>query len=487
MLLIESVDSPPSVAALFLKLSEKPVPAWLDANVDCKKLGRFSFLAADPFLKITAHGYNITEENCLSGEITEQQSPFFPFLDALQKRWQRPKESGFIPFESGLIGYLGYELGHQIEDFAQTTINDLKMPDAFFAAYDALIAIDHLTNTTWLLASGLPEKAESPAARMRARQRLDELRKVVDEARRSETEDKTKSEAKTVKTEKTEKTKQISSAEGHLEANFSYSLYKSAIGKILDYIAAGDIYQVNLSQRFATPFSGNHQEFYLHFRNLSPTPFGAYLETGEHCIMSNSPERYLLIKDDYIETRPIKGTRPRGATSKEDSALGQELLLSAKDQAEHIMIVDLERNDLGRVDDYGSVHVPEMQILESYANVHHMVSTVAGRIRPGKSSCDCLFNSFPGGSITGAPKLRSMEVIDELESTCRGVYTGSIGYFDFSGDLDFNIAIRTAVACNNHLYFQVGGGIVADSDPDDEYQETRTKAAAFLKTLKEKS
>ncbi len=477
MLLIETVDRPPSAAALFLKLSKKPAPAWLDANVDSEKLGRFSFLAADPFLKITAHGHNITEENCLSGKRTKHQSPFFPFLDKLQKHWHRPKESGFLPFECGLIGYLGYELGHQVETFAQTTINDLQMPDAFFAAYDALIAIDHLTNTTWLLASGLPEESKSSAARIRARRRLDELREIVAEARLDET--------KTVNLEtiKPKKTEQITSAEGSLETNFSYSAYQSAIKKILNYIAAGDIYQVNLSQRFATPFSGSHQEFYLHFRNLSPTPFGAYLETGKHCIMSNSPERYLLINGDYIETRPIKGTRPRGATAQADANLGRELLLSPKDRAEHIMIVDLERNDLGRIADYGSIHVPEMQILESYANVHHMVSTVTGRIRPGKSSSDCLFNSFPGGSITGAPKLRSMEIIDELESTCRGVYTGSIGYFDFSGDLDFNIAIRTAIACDNHLYFQVGGGIVADSDPDDEYQETRTKAAAFLKAL----
>ena len=477
MLLIETVDRPPSAAALFLKLSAKPVPAWLDANVDAEKLGRFSFLAADPFLKITTYGHNIIEENCLSGEKTEHQSPFFPFLDELLKRWSRPKESDFLPFESGLIGYLGYELGHQVETFTQTTINDLKMPDAFFAAYDALIAIDHLTDTTWLVASGLPEASESPAARIRARRRLDELREIVAAARQDET--KTLSRKETGPKE----TQQITSAEGRLEANFSYSSYQSAVRKILDYIAAGDIYQVNLSQRFATPFPGSHQEFYLHFRNLSPAPFGAYLETGEHCIMSNSPERYLLIKGDYIETRPIKGTRPRGATTQKDADLGQELLASPKDQAEHIMIVDLERNDLGRIADYGSVHVSEMQILESYANVHHMVSTVAARIRPGKSSSDCLFNSFPGGSITGAPKLRSMEIIDELESTCRGVYTGSIGYFDFSGDLDFNIAIRTAIACNNHLYFQVGGGIVADSDPGDEYQETRTKAAAFLKAL----
>ncbi len=481
MLIIEPVDRPPSTAALFLKLSQKPAPAWLDANIDAKNLGRYSFLAADPFLKITAYGHQIIEENCLSGETIEHKSPFFPFLEQLQKRWQRPKESGFLPFESGLIGYLGYELGHQVEDFAQTTINDLQMPDAFFGAYDALIAIDHLTETTWLLASGLPEKPKSPAARIRARQRIKELREVVIAAREDET------ESIIIKTANPKKTEQISSADGQLEANFSYSSYQQAIEKILNYIAAGDIYQVNLSQRFATPFSGSHQEFYLHFRDLSPAPFGAFLATGKHCIMSNSPERYLLINDDYIETRPIKGTRPRGATAKEDTDLGQELLSSPKDRAEHIMIVDLERNDLGRVATYGSVHVPEMQILESYANVHHMVSTVAARIRAEKSSSECLLNSFPGGSITGAPKLRSMEIIDELEPTCRGVYTGSIGYFDFSGDLDFNIAIRTAIACNNHLYFQVGGGIIADSNPDDEYQETRTKAASFLKALQEKS
>lgn len=478
MLLIESIANPPSATALFSQLAQKPAPAWLDANVDSEKLGRFSFLAADPFLKITANGLHITEENCINGEQKELQSRFFPYLDQLQKKFFRPKESDFLPFESGLIGYLGYELGHQVEDFDQTTINDLKMPDAFFGAYDALIAIDHKTDKTWILASGLPEKADSEAALSRARMRLQELRAVVAAARK----DPNQTGMPTVLIQQPEYPA-ANSANDLLQSNFSYAAYKTAINRILEYIAAGDIYQVNLSQRFATPFTSNSHEFYLHFRNLSPAPFGAYIETEKHAIMSNSPERYLLIRDDYIETRPIKGTRPRGKTDAEDQNLGRELLASAKDQAEHIMIVDLERNDLGRVADYGSVHVPEMEILESYANVHHMVSTVAGKIRTGMSSSDCLRNSFPGGSITGAPKLRSMEIIDELEPSCRGVYTGSIGYFDFSGNLDFNIAIRTAIACADHLYFQVGGGIVADSDPDDEYQETHTKAAAFRKAL----
>jgi len=435
-------------------------------------------MAADPFLKITVNGLKITEENCLNGEKKELQSLFFPYLDQLQKKFFRPKENNFLPFEGGLIGYLGYELGHQVEDFTQTTIKDLNMPDAFFGAYDALIAIDHKTDKTWILASGLPEKADSETARSRASQRLQELRAVVAAARKNPN----KSSLPTGLIQQPEY-QAANSADDPLQSNLSYAEYKSAINRILEYIAAGDIYQVNLSQRFATPFTSDSQEFYLHFRNLSPAPFGAYIETGKHAIMSNSPERYLLIRNDYIETRPIKGTRPRGKTEDEDRNLGRELLASPKDRAEHIMIVDLERNDLGRVADYGSVHVPEMQILESYANVHHMVSTVAGKIRPGMSSSDCLRNSFPGGSITGAPKLRSMEIIDELEPSCRGVYTGSIGYFDFSGNLDFNIAIRTAIACDNYLYFQVGGGIVADSDPDDEYQETHTKAAAFRKAL----
>ncbi|HDJ29183.1 MAG TPA: aminodeoxychorismate synthase component I, partial [Proteobacteria bacterium] len=263
--------------------------------------------------------------------------------------------------------------------------------------------------------------------------------------------------------------------------------YIEAVRQILEYISAGDIYQVNLSQRFAVEFAGKPLDFYRKFRTLSPAPFGAYLVTDNHTIMSNSPERYLLIKNDYIETRPIKGTRPRGGNPEIDEQLRRELIDSSKDQAEHIMIVDLERNDLGRVAQYGTVHVPEMEIVESYANVHHLVSTVAARIEPKHSTVDCIVNSFPGGSITGAPKLRSMEIIDELEPSCRGVYTGSIGYLDFSGDIDLNIAIRTAVHHQNTLYFQVGGGIVADSDPHLEYEETITKAESFLKTLGETS
>ena len=473
MLILKEIAAPPEPAALFRRFGKLSRPAWLDANFDADRLGRFSLLAADPFLEIEARGFVIVERDLLENRETRLNSPLFPYLNRLQERFYRPRENSLLPFEGGLIGYLGYELGHQVENFARTTRNDLDMPDAFFAAYDSVVIYDHLKGRAFVAATGLPHAAAAPAARRRAKARCEWLEGLVAEARRE------REEAFGDKPGE-----RITGLEpALLEANFSRASYRNAIGRILEYIAAGDIYQVNLSQRFTVPFAGDSREFYLKFRALSPAPFGAYLETGRHAILSNSPERYLLIRGDYIETRPIKGTRPRGVDAAGDAAYGCELLQSAKDRAEHLMIVDLERNDLGRIAAYGSVHVPEMMILESYANVHHMVSTVAARIRPGKSASDCLFNSFPGGSITGAPKLRAMEIIDELEPTCRGVYTGSIGYFDFSGDLDFNIAIRTAVATGGHLHFQVGGGIVADSDPDEEYEETRTKAASFLKAI----
>ncbi|MEA3241145.1 MAG: aminodeoxychorismate synthase component I, partial [Pseudomonadota bacterium] len=424
----------------------------------------FSFMGADPFYQIITQGRQTTVVDCLRGTREINNQPLFPLLDNLMSRWQRSKTTE-LPFEAGAVGYFGYELGHLIEKFPQTTINDLQMPDAFLSFYDALLAIDHLKQKLFIISTGLPFNDKN-TRKKRAATRLKWLEEVIKKA------DSTPDSVMAALRFGDQKS-----------SNFSYDHYIEAVRRILEYISAGDIYQVNLSQRFAIEFTGNPRNFYHRFRTLSPAPFGAYLVTDDHVIMSNSPERYLLIKGDYIETRPIKGTRPRGGSPEIDKQLRQELINSGKDQAEHIMIVDLERNDLGRIAQYGTVHVPEMEIVESYANVHHLVSTVAARIEPTHSTVDCIVNSFPGGSITGAPKLRSMEIIDELEPSCRGVYTGSIGYLDFSGDIDLNLAIRTAVHHQNTLYFQVGGGIVADSDPQLEYEETITKAESFLKTL----
>ncbi|MEA2107846.1 MAG: aminodeoxychorismate synthase component I [Pseudomonadota bacterium] len=466
---------------IFSRLNNAPYPFWLDSGMDHHKLGRFSFMGADPFYQIITQGSQTTVVDCLRGTREISNQALFPLLDNLMSHWQRSKTTE-LPFEAGAVGYFGYELGHLIEKFPQTTINDLQMPDAFLSFYDALLAIDHLKQKLFIISTGLPFDDKN-TRKKRAVTRLNWLEKLIENEKNGDRPHFFGGKGQTCVLRYPEKTGSVPVFFNQKSSNFSYDHYIEAVKRILEYIAAGDIYQVNLSQRFAIEFTGNPRDFYRKFRTLSPAPFGAYLVTDNHIIMSNSPERYLLIKDDYIETRPIKGTRPRGGSPEIDEQLRQELINSGKDQAEHIMIVDLERNDLGRIAQYGTVHVPEMEIVESYANVHHLVSTVAARIEPTHSTVDCIVNSFPGGSITGAPKLRSMEIIDELEPSCRGVYTGSIGYLDFSGDIDLNIAIRTAVHHQNTLYFQVGGGIVADSDPHLEYEETITKAESFLKTL----
>ena len=273
------------------------------------------------------------------------------------------------------------------------------------------------------------------------------------------------------------------SAEFRVTSNFSREHYLASVARAKEYIAAGDIYQVNLSQRLSAPLATTPFDLYRRLTRENAAPFAAYFDTPDATVVSCSPERFLQVRGGTVETRPIKGTRPRGATPEEDARLAQELLASEKDRAENVMIVDLERNDLGRVCEFGSVHVPELFALESYATVHHLVSTVKGRLRPGSNALDCLRSCFPGGSITGAPKVRSMEIIEEIEPTRRGVYTGAIGYLCFSGDMDVNIVIRTLVIKDGTAHFQVGGGIVADSQPEAEYEETLDKARALARAL----
>jgi len=268
-----------------------------------------------------------------------------------------------------------------------------------------------------------------------------------------------------------------------LKGNFTHREYLNAVEKARQYIIAGDIFEVNLSQRFKARLSIAPYELYTRLRSINPAPFAGYLDFDEVQVVSASPERFLHLQGDRVETRPIKGTRPRGKTPEADKALADELLSSMKDRAENIMIVDLERNDLGRVCRYGTVRVTELAILETFPTVFHLTSTIVGRLKKGRDSIDLLKATFPGGSITGAPKVRAMEIIDELEPTRRSVYTGSIGYLSFNGNIDLNIAIRTFLVKGGIAYFQVGGAVVYDSDPEAEYQETLHKARALIDAL----
>jgi para-aminobenzoate synthetase component 1 len=268
-----------------------------------------------------------------------------------------------------------------------------------------------------------------------------------------------------------------------LESNFTRADYVRTIERAKEYIAAGDIFQANIAQRFHTRWTGSSAELYRRLREANPAPFAAYVEFPGGAALSSSPERFLKVSGRHVETRPIKGTRRRTGDEASDRRAADELLASAKDNAELAMIVDLERNDLGRVCEYGSVCVTEPRVLEAYPTVFHLVATVEGTLHPHHDLVDLLRATFPGGSITGAPKIRAMEIIDELEPTARNLYTGAIGYIDFSGRADLNIAIRTMVRTGLDVWFQAGGGIVADSDPEAEYQETVDKARALIRAL----
>lgn len=438
-------------------LAGVPQLSFLDSGGHPGELGRRSFVAVCPFLVVRFKGSEALLEWPRTGQTESWSGNPFELLRRLLR--EHPAEEHPVPLApGGVVGYLAYDLFPHVEQLSPRAVDELGIPDLYLCFHDVVGVFDHETGETWVAVSdwGGPSGPK--------RELLDLWRSLPSLA-----------------------PKPVAppnwSQCGELELNFSREGYRRAIRRAKELIAAGEIYQVNLSQRFKVPQREEPGAFYRRLRGISPAPFGACLVDRDHAVFSNSPERYLLIDGDHIETRPIKGTRPRGRDGEEDRRLARELLQSEKDRAEHVMIVDLERNDLGRVCQYASVHVPRFEVIESYANVHHMVSTVAGRVHPSRDAVDCIRNSFPGGSITGAPKVRAMEVIDDLEPTARGVYCGSIGYIDFAGRVDLNIAIRTAVQKEDHLSFQVGGGIVADSDPDAEYEETLTKAQAFLKAL----
>ncbi|MHB8763375.1 MAG: aminodeoxychorismate synthase component I [Deferrisomatales bacterium] len=434
----------------FVALATRPYPAFLDGAGGPGRFARRSYVAAEPFLVVHGKAGAAQLVWPRTGRRESWRGNPFDLLRRLLREHPARDPGPFPLAPGGAIGYLAYDLFPQVEPVTQRAVDDLGMPDLFLAFYDQVACFDHETGG----AAAATSEWGGPGPEI-AWEALPAAPPLADPSHPA----------------------------GPLRSGFTRDGYRQAILRAKEHIAAGDVYQINLSQRFTARYGGDPVEFYRRLRRASPAPFGAALFPDGFAVLSNSPERYLLIDGDAIETRPIKGTRPRGRTPEEDRALADELRACPKERAEHVMIVDLERNDLGRVCAYATVHVPEFEVVESYANVHHLVSTVAGRVHPSRDVVDCIRNSFPGGSITGAPKVRALEVIDELEPTARGAYCGSIGYIDFAGRVDLNIAIRTAIYRDGQLHFQAGGGIVADSDPDAEYEETLTKAQSFLKAL----
>ncbi|MBX3445284.1 MAG: aminodeoxychorismate synthase component I [Parvibaculaceae bacterium] len=445
---------------VFANFAQEPFALLLDSATagpgkDASLHGRWSFIAVSPFDTLTLR-------------VEDGGKPF----DALKRKLAGLPSTGphedLPPFAGGAAGFFGYGLGGTLERLPPETspfaTDDQHLPDMALGFYDTVLAFDMVARRAFIVSTGLPERDEAKR-KARAAERLADIRARIALPRRNAT--------------------AVPPAPRPLRSNFTREEYESAVTRVIEYIHAGDIFQANLSQRFETELAEGDTPYalYLRLRAASPAPFASFFNFGAGALASSSPERFLSLHDGHVETKPIKGTRPRGATPEEDRCLAAELLASEKDRAENVMIVDLLRNDISRVCEDSSVIVENLCALESFANVHHLVSTIRGTLRDGMNAADLLAACFPGGSVTGAPKRRAMEIIAELEPTARGPYCGAIGWLGADGGMDSAIAIRTMVIAGTRVTFQAGGGIVADSEPAAEYEETLAKARSMREAL----
>jgi para-aminobenzoate synthetase component 1 len=472
--IVEELSPAPPAWEAASRFADYPFFLFLDSAAADSPWSRYSFVTADPFATLFVRGADVyapAPKRYPSGKpwsaLAEHLAPF-----------RTATVPGLPPFQGGAAGLFGYGLCRHVERVPPPQRDEFRVPDMAVGLYDWVLAYDHHQERAWLLATGFPQRLD--ARRQCAAGRLRWAREVLKRPPRPP--------------RLPPPTSTLSRAElcpqfdllglAGVTSNFDRRTYLQAVRRAIDYIHAGDCFQVNLSQRLLHPATLPPLELYARLRQRNPAPFAGYLDLGEFVVASASPERFVRVQDGQVQTRPIKGTRPRGATPERDRAQAEELLASAKDRAENVMIVDLLRNDLGRVCAYGSVRVEAVCRLESYPTVHHLVSEVRGTLRPGLGPVDLLRAAFPGGSVTGAPKVRAMEIIAELEPTARGPYCGSLGYVGFDGSMDTSILIRTFTLGKGWVQFPVGGGIVADSDPQAEYAETLHKAEGLLRALR---
>lgn len=470
--LISTVISPTLIRAHINAAADTPGFIWLDSSDSASKWSRHSFAGLNPILFITAWQNGRITIRTAAGQWTMTGNPF-DLIERILAACRTSSTEDALPFTGGLITSLSYEAIAALPDFSGVLKhplwhNDNTFPILHAGIYNHILSIDHLRDTGTYHHTRVDTAAVTRLLRHETGQPVT-----------------LSGEGQLPLKEKPTYTGEEKPfwLESDITSCFTKETYLAAVDRAKQYIYEGDIYQVNLSHRFSAPYGGNLFSLYNTLRRISPAPFSAYFKTDTVIILSASPERYVRIEGNLIETRPIKGTMPRGRTPEEDSANKQQLLHSAKDNAELAMIVDLERNDLGSICRYGSVTVPELRVLEEYAQVFHLVSTIRGKLKAAVTPWQAVQRLFPGGSITGAPKRRAMEIIRELEPVPRNTYTGVIGYIGFNGQADFNIAIRTLYADTATLHFHAGGGIVADSNPDSEWRETLAKAKGIFASL----
>ena len=449
-----------------------------------EKIGRYSFVAADPYLIFRSKGENIelslpaTPKGKYGRRASMSRQPLTK-LRELMANYRTERVQGLPPFTGGAVGFLSYDFVRRFEAIPPARKTDLDIPEACFLFVDAVVAFDHILGKAWVIVNPGAREQEMGFRRPDP----GDWSRLYDEAQE-------KMEALRARLMAAQPEGVITAADAavhaprQLEAMISREQFESMVKRCKEYIAAGDIYQANLSQRLSVRLGDQDPlRLYRVLRSINPSPFAAYCDIGNMQLISSSPERLIRLVDGIADTRPIAGTRRRGESSAETRELSAELLTNEKERAEHIMLLDLERNDLGKVCTYGSVRVDEMMCIEDYSHVIHIVSNVRGELAPGSDAFDLVRAVFPGGTITGVPKVRCMEIINELEPVARGPYTGSIGYISNTGDMDMNILIRTFVVKDDIAYVQVGAGIVADSDPGREYVETLEKAEALKKAI----
>jgi len=460
----------------FQKLDISSAACLFESVIGGEKVGRYSFLACEPFLQIKAYGTRVTvsrrnaQDDSWESETSECPNP----LETLREQVHSMNVCHLAelpPFIGGAVGYAGYDTVRYAEHLPNAPHDDRKLPDLWFALYDQMIVFDHVQKTVIVLAlAEVRDKTPEALAEAYedASQRINRLIELLEAPAQS---------------------LQLSDialgGEVALDytSNMTQTQYEDAVRSCVEYIRAGDIFQVVISQRLQTPLEVPPFELYRTLRVVNPSPFMFYLRTPDVTLVGSSPEIMVRVVDRQVTVRPLAGTRPRGRTEAEDLQLADELLADPKERAEHVMLVDLGRNDVGRVAEYGTVEISEVMVIERYSHVMHITSNVCGELREECDSFDALAACLPAGTVSGAPKVRAMEIIDELEPNRRGPYAGAVGYIDFAGNMDTCIALRTVVIHDNTAYVQAGAGIVADSVPETEYQETLNKARGLLSAI----
>ncbi len=447
------------------------------------RIARYSFIAFEPYCEYCVRD---KEQTLVMADGKSNKPSGHPMstLRELIASYNQSPDPELPPFQGGAAGLISYDFMHYLERVPTTTTDDLRVPDLHMFLFDRLLAFDHMEQKAWavicpgarnasIIDTGIDTCIDTDTPSDMYDQAKKELRNILMRAVPS-----------TLEALKANNRNGENGGRPQINYDVTQEQYESMVVRAKEYIAAGDIFQANLSLRLSADMGARSPwDLYLALREINPSPFSGFLDFGDYVIAGSSPERLVMVRGNTVELRPIAGTRPRGQDSTEDERMRSELLLNPKERAEHIMLIDLERNDLGRVCGYGSVEVDELMVTEDYSHVIHIVSNVRGSLAPGKDCLDALKATFPGGTITGVPKVRCMEIIDELESLRRGPYTGSMGYLGFGGSMDINIIIRTFVIRDNKAYVQAGSGIVADSEPTGEYHESLNKAEALIKAL----